>query len=119
MNAPSLPNEWIARLFSRLQAIYGNRVQTMWGKVDPTEVRQVWAESLARFEGSDLREAIENVMGAYPDYPPTLPQFMGLCMDAKRKRAQETQKLPPPKTEIPEHIRTALREFVEKAKGHG
>lgn len=88
----------------------------MWGEVDPAELQQVWADELGRFSGDDLREAVAGVVAAYPEYPPTLPQFIGLCMDAKRKRAQESVKLPGPKTEMPAHIREQLRSFVNKAR---
>lgn len=113
----ALPSEWIGRLFSRFQAIYGNRVATMWGESDPTEIRQVWAESLGRYEASDIREALEKVLSAHPDYPPTLPQFMGLCADAKRRRGQEAVKLPPPRSgRIPAHIQAELDRFMGRVK---
>lgn len=116
MSVQSLPSEWIGRLFSRFQAIYGNKVATMWGEADPSEVRDVWGEQLGRFEGSDIRYALDVCLSAYPDYPPTLPQFLGLCVDGRRRRAQEAVKLPGPKTEIPPHIAKMLREFVERAR---
>jgi len=113
-NGQSLPSEWIARLFSRFQAIYGNRVGTMWGEADPSEVRQVWADALGRFSADDLRSALDAVMPAYPDYPPTLPQFVNLCMDSRRKRAQEAPKLPGPRGDMPPHIQTQLRAILAR-----
>src|SRR6478609_6817399 len=84
----ALPSEWISRLFSRFQAIYGNRVATMWGDVDLSEVRSVWADELSRFEAVDIKRALETMLIAYPDYPPTLPQFSAMCRDARAARGQ-------------------------------
>lgn len=114
---PSLPSEWVVRLFSRFQAVYGNRVQTMWGEADPMEVRSVWADSLGRFDGADIREALESVLSAHPDYPPTLPQFMGLCSDARRRRASGVAKLPPPRSgPIPAGIQAKLDAFMGRVR---
>ncbi len=119
MNGQStaLPSEWVARLFLRFQAIYGNRVATMWGDVPPDEVRGVWADSLGQFGGDDLRDALTAVFDAHPDYPPTLPQFVGLCRDAKRVRAANATKLPPPRgVPCPPEIRAQLDATLKRFK---
>ncbi len=88
----ALPNAWVSRLFSRFQAIYGNKVATMWGDADLNEVRQVWGERLAHYEAVDIKRALETMVVAYTDFPPTLPQFMGMCRDARAARGQEASK---------------------------
>jgi len=62
----------------------------MWADADLGEVRQVWGESLARFEAVDIKRALETMMMvvAYAEYPPTLPQFAAMCRDAKAVRSQ-------------------------------
>lgn len=87
----------MVRLFSRLQAIYGNRVTTMWGEADPNEVRRVWADELGLYAVEDLRAALDACRFAYKDYPPTLFQFSDLCRDAMRRRFQATTKIDYPK----------------------
>src|SRR5574337_582914 len=82
----SLPSEWIARLFSRFQAAYGNRVQTMWKDADPTEVRELWAAELASYAAEDFRSALAAMGSVYPDFPPTIYQFRALCRDAATLR---------------------------------
>jgi hypothetical protein len=84
----------------------------MWGDADQSEVRSVWADQLGRFDAVDLRAALAATLPNHPDYPPTLPQFVGLCLDARRSRASLAVKLPGPRTEMPEHIRAQLRAFV-------
>lgn len=102
-------NEWIGPLFSRFQAIYGNRAQTMWKDADPNEVRSVWADALASYEAVDVRKALEAMVGAYTDFPPTLPQFKALCRDARSARTQAAPKLDyDPRGPMPRHVRDLL-----------
>lgn len=72
----------------------------MWGAADMADLQQTWAEGLWDFEASDLREALSVVGSIHHDYPPTLPQFAGLCRDAKRKRAQTTARLDSPRAHV-------------------
>jgi hypothetical protein len=88
----------------------------MWGEADPSEVRQVWGDGLGRFDAVDLRSALDAMPAVYTDYPPTLPQFVGLCLDARRSRASVAVKLPGPRTEMPDAIRAQLRAFVAAHK---
>lgn len=69
----------------------------MWGAAEPTDLERAWAEGLWEFEAVDLRDALAVVGQNYPDYPPTLPQFIGLCRDARRRRAQQTVRLSAPR----------------------
>lgn len=116
MTEPSkaLPNGLIQRLFLRFQAVYGNRLATMFGDSDPREVQAVWADELREAEPDDLRGALDAMRSAYPDYPPTLFQFSALCRDARHRRAQGATKLAGPLVPMPEHIREQLRAFVER-----
>jgi hypothetical protein len=91
-----LPKEWIARLFLRFRAIYGNRTDTAYGTADPDELIRVWAEELGRFTGPDIAAAIETMKTAYKEFPPTLPQFEDLCADSRARRVQASTKLAAP-----------------------
>lgn len=89
-----LPNEWIGRLFDRFRAMYGNKASIMWGEVDPTILVQTWRTELAGIAPDDIRVALESMKTAYTDFPPTLPQFMALCRDARRNRRSLVALLP-------------------------
>lgn len=84
----ALPSEWVSRLFSRFQAIYGNKVATMWADADLNEVRAVWGDGLGHYDAVDIKRSLETMIVAYPDYPPTLPQFVAMCRDSMRARKQ-------------------------------
>ena len=101
-SSPALPHEWISRLFGRFRAIYGNQIEWMFGSTaeDATEKQRqmnelvaTWATELGRYEGDDLRRALEAMRFAYKDRPPNLYQFADLCRDALRARTQSSVKL--------------------------
>jgi len=101
-SSTGLPNEWISRLFGRFRSIYGNKVDVMYGSTatDPKETERqmadltaTWASVLGRYEGEDLRRALETMLLAYADFPPTLPQFSAMCRDARSARGQAANKV--------------------------
>ena len=117
MSARSLPSEWVERLFLRLQAIYGNRAATMWADIPVAEVKAVWADALGDFLGDDIRAALDSCVSVYTDYPPTLPQFIGLCRDAKRLRAAGATKLDGPRgIPCPPEIKAQLEATLKKMR---
>lgn len=65
----------------------------MFGEADADDLVSTWAEGLGRFDAIDIKRGLETMLIAYADYPPTLPQFLGLCRDARAARTQETSKL--------------------------
>jgi hypothetical protein len=95
--------------------IYGNKAALMWGEVDPSVLHPVWAEALGGFEPADVREALDAMVRSYTDFPPTLPQFTNLCIDAKRRRLRELPKLDGPRIPMPDHVREQLAAFKAKA----
>lgn len=77
----------------------------------------MWADALGQFGGEHIRDALAAVFTAYPDYPPTLPQFVGLCKDASRVRAANAIKLPPPNgVPCPPEIRAELDRVLKRMR---
>lgn len=68
----------------------------MWGDADPEEVKRTWADELTGFAAEDVRWALGALKTIYLDYPPTLPQFVGLCKDGRKVRTQTVVRLPEP-----------------------
>ena len=114
MNGAStaLPNEWIQRLFLRLQTAYGNRLATVYGDVPAADVMDAWATELGGFEVADIRHALDAMRRAYVDYPPTLFQFANLCHDARNIRQQNSAKLYPPRTAPAPEVWSRIRAQV-------
>ena len=90
---------------------------TMWGDAPMDEVKPVWADALRDYTGDDIRGALDNCFSAYTDYPPTLPQFIGLCRDAKRLRAAGATKLDGPRgIPCPPEIKAQLEATLKKMR---
>jgi len=47
-----------------------------------------WSEALGAFVADDIREALDAMPRHYTEFPPTLPQFVALCKDARMRRSQ-------------------------------
>lgn len=89
----------------------------MWGDVPMAEVQSVWGEALGDFIGEDIRDALAVTAKHYPDYPPTCPQFVGLCRDARKARAQSATKLPSgPRVPCPPEVRAQIDKFLKRAR---
>ena len=45
----ALPDRWIDKIFSRMEAFYGSTFIDKWRNTDVLEVKAVWANELANF----------------------------------------------------------------------
>ena len=88
-----MANELIDQLFRRLFVLYGaKKVMDQWQGVDPEEVKAEWARQLSGFTVRQIDYALELVAkpdmevrnARNPAFPPTLPEFLHLCIQAQR-----------------------------------
>lgn len=107
-NARVLPDAWIERLFERLAALYGSKFADMWRGVDLESVKRTWAEKLGGF--AERPEIIKHALDACDDkpWPPTLPEFIGMCRDHARRQGPQSLTLPAPQL--------TAEELAERAK---
>lgn len=84
-----LPDSWIQKIFSTMQAYYGQRFIALWrtGQILPdgqdagmVNAMTVWSERLGGYKHSP--ETFRRVLECLPADPPTLPQFLELCRHA-------------------------------------
>lgn len=73
----ALPDEWIAKLFTRFSGMYGSKFADLWSGCDIAGVRAIWAEDLGGFSGDEIRRGIDACKTR--TFPPTLPEFVSLC----------------------------------------
>lgn len=74
-----LPTQWVERIFSRFQVMYGvQKLGAMWTGTDIEEVKRVWAESLGRYPREALSAAVLALPEEHGAWPPTLPEFVAL-----------------------------------------
>lgn len=78
-NAPStaLPNAWIDRIFERLLAMYGRKFADMWACVEMAALKDTWAAALGDLKPEEISKGLGACLTR--DWPPTLPEFRGLC----------------------------------------
>lgn len=116
-----LPQAWMERLFSRLTALYGNRMTTMWGDVPQAEVMDAWRQGLRGIEPDAIALALLSVTDQYPDWPPTLGQFAALCKPPPTPRAhREFPKLGPPKKHgpVPPEVSARINAILAQPRPH-
>ena len=84
------------RVFKTLQGMYGSLFLSKFstGKVLPNggdagviSARDVWAVSLQRFDAGTVGTALDRVLTDFPEFPPSLPQFVALCHACRPREA--------------------------------
>ena len=107
-----LPDAWVERLFERLAALYGSRFADMWRGTDLENVKRTWAEKLGGF--AQRPEIIKAALDACDDrpWPPTLPEFLGICREAAKRSPVQLPALPAP--DIPADVIAMRLEAIRK-----
>lgn len=105
------PRALAERLFRKLAAIYGSqKMAGMWAGIVPAdatesvrreaeaEVHATWADALADFHMTAIARAVKDLVREGSAWPPTLPEFVALCVAAeeREKAGRRMQALPIP-----------------------
>lgn len=77
-NPNALPDGWIEHLFRRFSTMYGKHWLDMWADVPIAMVQETWREDLAFASADQLRKALSHCR-MHNKFPPTCPEFVGLC----------------------------------------
>ena len=81
----ALSRRAIEALFSKMSAFYGDKFAMMWRGSKIDEVQKAWAIELAKLSREQLKAGSESLT-ALPK-PPTLPEFINLCRQARLEQA--------------------------------
>lgn len=84
----ALPKRWVQALFSKMSAFYGARFADMWRGSKVDEVQKAWAIELFKLSREQLKAGSDSLT-AIPK-PPTLPEFVNLCKQARAEQAAHT-----------------------------
>jgi hypothetical protein len=108
-----LPQQWIERIFARLQGIYGSQFVSKFTYIENgsdvglINAKAVWAEELGGF--LDQPEAISYALKNLPsDFAPSALEFRDLCRRAPRKE------LPAIEHKLTEKDHERSRDFAAK-----
>lgn len=99
----AVPIEAVNQVFKVLHGSYGSLFLAKFatGELDENgkdkgikSTRQVWAHGLRGMDAATITSALERVLEAHPEFPPTLPQFIALCKASKpSERPDELKRL--------------------------
>lgn len=112
----------IERVFLRLSSLYGSKFADLWKGSDMGDVKSLWAEKLGMFAGN--LSVIGSALDACDEkpWPPTLPEFLGLCREASaRARGMEPKLMlaaPELTTEQRLERKAQLESAASKPKGY-
>jgi hypothetical protein len=90
-DGPVIAESDVNRVFAVLHGFYGNLFFSKFatGAVENGEdqgianARRIWAHGLREYDGETIKTALRNCQARHPEYPPSLPQFAGMCAAAK------------------------------------
>lgn len=84
-HSQALPDAWIEKIFQKFEDYYGAKWAAQYGNFPRERVKGTWAEELAGF--ATKPECISQALTAQKSspFPPTLPEFLGLCREALRR----------------------------------
>lgn len=91
---PSIPEEWIERIFQRMENYYMSLWKDRFGSIPRERVKQAWAEELADYSAIEIKRGLDTCKTM--KFPPTLPEFLTSCrpvIDAKTEWAEACEQM--------------------------
>lgn len=91
---PPLPDEWVERIFQRMENYYLSLWKDRFGTFPRERVKQAWAEELAGYTANEIKRGLDAAKGM--KFPPTLPEFLTACrppLDAKISWAEACEQM--------------------------
>lgn len=111
-----IPAQWIERLFSKFESIYGAQFRAMWNGVPVDEMKATWRQGLGAANVTDdgLRRGVAALF--HTRKPPNLPEFIELCALNAAHR-QNTLALSDDRRTPPDEARAQLAKIRDLAQG--
>jgi hypothetical protein len=90
----------ITRLFGALQAIYGHKWSSLVVDEDMLNgMIDVWGRTLVDIDPMRIKQVLDTLPNEYPNWPPTVGQFLQLCNVGQNKDLPEFKSLPKPEAD--------------------
>lgn len=84
-----LPQGWVDRLFSRMTELYGQKWLDYLGLAGGLEAAsKAWSLGLSGLSADELRRGLDLCLTRNNPWPPTLPEFRGLCRPQRDAEAE-------------------------------
>lgn len=93
-----LPEAWVAKLQSRMMAIYGHKFSSLFQSEHAMdEWRDTWARALAGVTGEQIAAGLEKLATSTDEWPPTSGEFRAMCKPVIRPEHQRNALLSAPR----------------------
>lgn len=99
-------------LFGRMAARYGRHWLDLWIGIPMDAVKAEWRCELARFQRAQVDQALANL----GKFPPTLPEFVGLCAQFKPPRTPAALQIVGPREPVKPGTFQRLRDVIGRSK---
>jgi hypothetical protein len=109
----SVSHEVIDRLFQKFAAMYGKHWLDLWAHIPMDAVKAEWMAQLERMPLPALRLAIQHVE-VHNKFPPTLPEFRGLCEQFKPRETPRLSLTDKRRGEMPQEFKAVLAKLRAK-----
>lgn len=74
---PALADEWVERIFQRMENFYLSLWKDRFGTIPRDRVKQAWAEELAGYTAIEIKRGLDTCKTN--KFPPSLPEFLNAC----------------------------------------
>ena len=109
------PDAIVDRLFQRLAAMYGAKWLDLWSAIPMDAVKAEWSRALTGHDVEAVRLALEHLTAHGNPFPPTLPEFVSLVQQFRR-RGPHMLAITDNRRDPPPGGFQSLRELLRKAK---
>lgn len=82
----ALPDEWVERIFVRMENFYLSLWKDRFGTIPRDRVKQAWAEELAGYTAIEIKRGLDTCKTN--KFPPTLPEFLSYCRPPTDTKAE-------------------------------
>lgn len=95
--------------------MYGNKFADMWAGIELADVKKCWADELRIFSVDQVGKAVDGLK--LNNFPPTLPEFLQLCIQARREAPRSYEHRPALPDIQGEEISAARERCMEAIRG--
>lgn len=103
----------VGRLFQKFSTMYGRHWLELWAGTPMDAVKAEWSAQLQYMPLEAVRKAVEYVESNCK-FPPTLPEFRGLCEQFKPRETPRLQIVDKRRGPIPESFKDVLAKLRTK-----
>lgn len=107
----AVPERWITELFTRMHRHWGNTFLDKWRDVEMAGLKIEWAKALRKLSSKELKGGVDGLLAL--KFPPSLPEFYGLCKQMRLHEAPPNETLTDQTRASPDVVEANLRRMRE------